>query len=99
MKKILWISILALYISGCASLPKTFTTKSVMSVHQGMSSDDIINKFGNPKNINVTVCGTVPDQWNCTIWQYGDRLSDYARFTFQNNQEKLVLNSFRVNRD
>jgi hypothetical protein len=86
-------------ISGCVSLPETFTTKNVMKIHQGMNSDEIINMFGHPKNIDISVCGKFPNQWNCTSWEYGDRVYDNAKFVFQNDEGKLVLNSFRVDRD
>jgi hypothetical protein len=86
-------------ISGCVSLPETFTTKNVMKIHQGMNSDEIIKMFGHPKNIDISVCGKFPNQWNCTSWEYGDRVYDNAKFVFQNDEGKLVLNSFRVDRD
>ena len=101
MKKIttLLMIVFLFAISGCVSLPETFTTKNVMKIHQGMNSDEIIKMFGHPKNIDISVCGKFPNQWNCTSWEYGDRVYDNAKFVFQNDEGKLVLNSFRVDRD
>ena len=39
---------LALSTGGCETLPTSFTTGNVMSVHQGMGSDEILKMFGTP---------------------------------------------------
>lgn len=70
-----------------------------MKVHQGMSSDEIIKLFGEPKSIDVRVCGQPPNQWNCTMWEYGDSIYDSASFTFSNDDNSLRLNNFRINRE
>jgi len=94
------LMIMALFVlSGCATLPETFTTKNVMKIHQGMSSDEIVKMFGYPKNIDISVCGKIPNQWNCTTWEYGDRVYENARFVFQGDEGNLVVNNFRVDRD
>ena len=70
-----------------------------MKVHQGMTSDDILVLFGEPKNIRSAVCGQVPNQWNCTTWEYGEFPYDRATFTFSGDYELYILNNFDVDRD
>ncbi len=93
------ITIVLFALSGCATLPDTSTTKNVMKIHQGMDSAEIIKIFGYPKNIDISVCGKIPNQWNCTTWEYGDRAYENAKFVFQGDKGNLVVNNFRVDRD
>jgi hypothetical protein len=59
----------SLLLTSCgtiSTLPSSFTTANVMKVHQGMSSDEILQLFGQPKNIRSAICGREPNQWACT---------------------------------
>lgn len=102
-----FFSLIALSLSACvtngtnpfSSLPPTFTTENIMQVHQGMSSDEILVMFGEPKNVDVAVCGMSPNQWTCTTWEYGEFPYDSARFTFSGKHNSLKLNDFTVDRD
>ena len=69
-----------------------------MKLHQGMSSNEILALFGEPKNISVTVCGKSPNHWNCTTWEYGEIAHDWAIFVFSGKNNSLKLNNFNVDR-
>jgi hypothetical protein len=56
-----------------SALPSSFTTANIMKLHQGMNSDEILQLFGEPKNISSAVCGIDPNQWTCTTWECGRR--------------------------
>lgn len=94
-----FLSLVALSLSACSTLPTSFTTENLMKVHQGMSSDEILAMFGKPKNVNVAVCGMPPNQWTCTTWEYGEFPYETASFTFNGNHDSLRLNNFEVDRD
>lgn len=85
-------------INPISNLPTTFTTENVMQVRQGMSSDDILTMFGEPKNIDVGICGISP-KWTCTTWEYGKFPHNFALFTFSGNHGAMKLNNFEVKRD
>ena len=71
-----------------------------MNIKIGMTSNEIQSIFGNPKNIEVTTCGTETTKpWVCTIWEYGDWPYDHARFYFGERSGLLLLNSYKVERD
>jgi hypothetical protein len=60
-----------------------FTSESILKVHQGMSSNKILEMFGAPKNVSQSVCGaSVGKPWACTTWEYGEVPCDWASFTF-----------------
>ncbi len=82
-----------------SALPSSFTTENIMKVHQGMSSDEILALFGEPKSIRSAICGRAPNQWNCTTWEYGDSPYDNASFTFSGEHGFYILNNFDVDRD
>jgi len=82
-----------------SALPSSFTTENVMKVHQGMSSDEILRVFGEPKSINSAVCGSIPNQWTCTTWEYSEFPYDRASFTFSGEHGSYILNNFDVHRD
>lgn len=94
-----FVSLISLSLSSCSTLPTTFTTEIIMKVHQGMSSNEILTLFGEPKNIDVSVCGRSPNQWTCTTWEYGKFPYDRASFTFSGKYDSLKLNNFKVDRD
>ena len=94
-----FVSFISLSLSSCSTLPLTFSTENIMKVHQGMSSNEILTLFGKPKNIDVSVCGTPPNQWTCTTWKYGEFPYDRASFTFSGEHDSLILNNFSVDRD
>ena len=87
-------------VSGLLSACTTFPTEKIMKVHQGMSSTEILEMFGNPKNVSQAVCGgNTGLQWTCTTWQYGySDFGDSASFTFSGEPGNLVLNNFSFNR-
>lgn len=93
------VGIIGLILTGCATLPRSFTSENVMSVHQGMGSDEILRMFGTPKNVKQAVCGASTGRaWNCTTWEYGEFPYDRASFTFDSESGSLVLNNFGVQR-
>ncbi len=92
--------LLVFLIAGCSALPKSFTTKNIMKVKQGMSSEEILKMFGEPKNIGQSVCGGATGKtWTCTTWEYGDTSCGNAKFTFSGQPGTYKLNSFDVDRD
>ena len=82
-----------------STLPSSFTTENIMKVHAGMSSDEILQLFGEPKNIRSAVCGRPPDQWACTTWEYGEAPYANAYFTFSGEHGYYKLNHFDIERD
>jgi hypothetical protein len=92
---------LSLLLASCetlstSTLPSSFTTENIMKVEQGMSSDEILAMFGEPKNIRAAVCGKSPDQWTCTTWEYGDPIYGHASFTFSGERGSYRLNNYDV---
>lgn len=83
--------------TGTNYLPATFTTINIMKVHPGMTSDEIIKLFGNPKSIGQAVCGG--GSWTCITWEYGKHPYDHARFTFNGDSKPAVLNDFDIDRE
>lgn len=81
-------------------LPKTFTDENVLVTHIGMSSDEVIKMYGDPKNISQSVCGgaTTGGTWQCTTWEYGKSPYDNATFTFAEREGARVINSFDIER-
>lgn len=84
------------FLTACT----TFPTEKVMKVHQGMSSQEILEMFGPPKSVSQSVCGAgIGEPWNCTTWEYEHYFSDdTATFTFSGEPDALVLNSFKFDR-
>ena len=82
-----------------SALPSSFSTENIMKLHQGMSSDEILALFGEPKSIRSSICGRAPNQWSCTTWEYGDPPYDNASFTFSGEHGSYILNNFDVDRD
>ena len=93
------LSLAACSTNLISALPSSFTTKNIMKVHQGMSSDEILKLFGEPKSISSAVCGRAPNQWTCTTWKYGNSPYDNASFTFSGKHGSYALNNFDVDRD
>ena len=54
---LIFIILVFLSLTSCSTLSSPFTTKNIMKIHQGMSSDEILALFGEPKNIRADVCG------------------------------------------
>ena len=76
-----------------------FTTENIMKVHQGMSSNKILEMFGAPKNVSQSVCGASAGKpWTCTTWEYGEIPYAWASFTFSGDSGSLILNNFDVHR-
>lgn len=109
MKKLIFPFTLLMYLllASCETilpetiLPSSFTTENIMKVHQGMSSSEILQLFGEPKSISSAVCGgAFNNLWRCTTWKYGGEFPhDRASFTFSGKHGSYVLNSFDVDRD
>jgi hypothetical protein len=77
-----------------------FTNESIMKIHQGMGSNEILKMFGVPKNVSQLTCGASTDKpWSCTIWEYGDVPYSWATFTFSGGHGSLILNNFDVHRE
>lgn len=81
------------------TLPSSFTTANIMKVHSGMSSNEVLELFGEPRDIGSAVCGREPNQWICTTWGYGKFPYGHATFTFSGEGGSLVLNNFDIKRD
>ena len=55
--------------------------------------------FGEPEDIRVSNCGVnLGKPWKCTFWKYGDYSTGKASFTFYEENGKLFINSFDVDR-
>ncbi len=93
------VSFISFALSSCSTLPMSFSTDNVMKIHQGMSSDEILNLFGKPQTFRVAICGMSPNQWTCTTWKYGEYPVYKASFTFSGEHDSLRLNNFNVDRD
>jgi len=103
--------ILLITISSCttststpfktSALPVSFTTENILSIKEGIRSDKILTKFGDPKSVSSSVCGGLlgSKRWRCTTWKYGDFPYDRAEFTFREENGSLILNSFSVDRE
>jgi hypothetical protein len=90
---------IALSLSGCVTLPTSFTTENVMKVHKGIGSNEILKLFCAPKNVSQAVCGASTGKpWTCTTWGYGEFPYDRASFTFAADSGSLVLNNFDVHK-
>lgn len=86
-------------LSSCADFSDGFEDENLIKIHQGMSSNEILALFGEPKNISAAVCGMPPKQWNCTTWEYGEFPYERASFTFSGAPDSLKLNNFNIDRD
>lgn len=70
-----------------------------MKIKQGMSSEEIIELFGEPQDISSMVCGT-SEKWNCTTWKYENFWSgESASFTFSGAPGNFKLNHFDIDRN
>ena len=105
MKKLLLILSFILLTSCTASelnslsFNSNFSTEKVMKLKNDMTSDEIVQMFGNPNSVRTAVCGKAHGQaWDCTFWEYGKYGSGYANFVFQKIGGKLIVNSFEVDR-
>jgi hypothetical protein len=97
-----FLGLAVLSLSACSAVPTSpsaFANENIMKVHQGMSSNEILAMFGEPKDIAVAVCGMPPNQWNCTTWEYEGFFDERASFTFAGEHDSLILNNFNVDRD
>lgn len=77
-------------------LSEAFTTQNIMTIHTGMTSDQILKLFGDPKNVSQNVCGA--NHWICITWEYGEFPYDRASFTFNGNNKHPILNNFDIKR-
>ncbi|MBI1302051.1 MAG: hypothetical protein GC137_10440 [Alphaproteobacteria bacterium] len=94
------LCLVSFFLSSCSTLPASFSSENVMKIQQGMSSDEILEMFGEPKSVSVQTCGTsTPNPWSCTTWEYGQYGYHYASFTFAGNPGALLLNNYKVDRD
>lgn len=94
-----FLCLLAVSLLGCSTLPLSFSTENIMKVHPGMSSDEILALFGEPKSISSSVCGSATgNPWKCTTWEYGEFPYDRASFTFSGEHGSYRLNDFKVDR-
>lgn len=84
---------------SCSTLSSSFTTENIMKVRQGMSSDEILKLFGEPKSVRSAVCGREPNQWICTTWEYAEFPHERAYFRFSGKPGHYMLNDFEVKRE
>lgn len=88
------------YLISCTTLPTSFTTENIMKTHPGMSSDEILTMYGEPKSVQNTICGSSTDYpWSCTIWEYGEFPYDRATFYFGGEYGSYILNNFNIERE
>ncbi|MEE4243912.1 MAG: hypothetical protein V2I33_00795 [Kangiellaceae bacterium] len=76
----------------------SISTSDMLKLKPGLSSDDILEMFGEPMNIRVSGCGMGAGRWQCTIWEYGD-YGCRGQFYFSTERDGLRLNSFDIERD
>lgn len=89
----------SLLLASCTTLPSSFTTENIMKTHPGMSSDEILELYGKPKNVRTTTCGSATkNPWSCTIWEYGEFPNDRATFYFSGEYGSYILNNFDIYR-
>lgn len=70
-----------------------------MKIREGMTSNEILTTFGQPKNVSQTVCGgATGNPWKCTTWEYGEFPYDRASFTFREESNSLILNNYKIDR-
>ena len=99
-------ALISLFLVSCETIStsaftSTFTSEKVMKIHQGMTSEEIVELFGEPRSISTGICGAAHGQsWTCTTWNYGDfpSLHNNASFTFQGEHGHYRLNDFRIYR-
>ena len=85
---------ISILVSSCADSAGKFTVDKLMTVHQGMSSDEILELFGKPESIDISVCGKDPKQWTCTTWEYRDFIfGKEIEFVFSGSPNALKLNN------
>ena len=112
VSNLLFFGLMSLSLASCSTVPSTstfhstFSAENIMKIHKGMSSDEVLALFGEPKSISVNICGRAPNQWTCTTWEYGDGeracficRSKCASFTFSGEHDSLKLNNFEVHRE
>lgn len=82
------------------SLPSTFSDVNILTTHIGMKSEDVLKRYGEPRNISQSICGgsTPGGSWTCTTWEYGKFPYAHAKFTFAEDKESLVINDFDIER-
>lgn len=95
--RFLFVFLFVGFLTACT----TFPIEKVMKVHQGMSSQEILDLFGKPKDVSQSVCGAnTGHPWTCTTWKYGDYgYGDRASFTFSGEPGAFILNNFEFDRD
>ena len=69
-----------------------FTSENIMKVRQGMSSNEILAMFGEPKSVDV-------DSYS-TTWRYTYEEMPFfrARFRFSGEHDSLTLDDFSIDR-
>lgn len=75
-----------------------FTTENIMKVRQGMSSEQILELFGEPSDVSVSQCVVEIYILPCTEWVYKNDILQRAIFVFANVDEGLLLTEFDVDR-
>ena len=84
----------------------SFTESAVLSLKQGMTSEEIRSQFGAPDRSAVRTCGTeTPEPWQCLIWDYDmgkhprgryEHLPSTNTFFFAMAFDPPLLNSWRI---
>ena len=98
--RILLTALISVCLVSCSTLPVSFTTENIMKIHQGMTSQEILELFGEPRSISTAVCQPENGKpWNCTTWKYGEFPYDYASFTFSGERGYYILNHFNIERE
>ena len=106
ISNLIFVCLISLIFASCTTAElnsltfnSRFPTEKVMKLESGMSSDKIVEMFGNPDDVSISMCGKNHGKpWRCTFWEYGEYGSGYASFIFQKIDGKLILNSFDVDR-
>ena len=106
-KNLVSLAAIVLGLGGCATIPdflpptlSAFTPEKMMIVQQGMTSERVLELFGEPKSVNQAVCGaSTGHKWNCTTWAYGEFPYKRAGFTFDSGGVPMVLNNFEIHGD
>ena len=69
MKKLCMITIM-IFLLNCASVCKISASETYL-LQKGITSKQVVERFGKPKSTNTQVCGSGENAFSCMIYHYG----------------------------
>jgi hypothetical protein len=87
----------ALLLASCVARHASFTEPMVLTIREGLTTEQIRDRFGAPDRTRATTCGSqTPDPWPCLVWEYD--MGDYKTnsFTFSMSSDPPWLNYWRI---